>query len=74
MQAPLPTPVANSMPQQQQQQQQQPQAQPLQREMVVNALKKHMMQLDCSQDEYAEKFESVSLHALSTVMAHAKKS
>ncbi|EIE21483.1 WD40 repeat-like protein [Coccomyxa subellipsoidea C-169] len=57
-QAPLPTPVANSM--QQQQQQQPPQAQPLQREMVVNALKKHMMQLDCSQDGYAEKFESVS--------------
>ncbi|KAK9908488.1 hypothetical protein WJX75_008589 [Coccomyxa subellipsoidea] len=50
----LPNPVANS------QQQQQPQQSQMSREMVVSALKKHMMQLDCSQEEYADKFQSVS--------------
>ena len=56
MQGSLPNPVANS-------QQQQPQQSQMSREMVVSALKKHMMQLDCSQEEYADKFQSVSMHA-----------
>ena len=55
MQAPLPTPVATS--------QQQPQQPQMSREMIITALKNLMMQLDCSPEEYGDKFQSVSLHA-----------
>lgn len=48
---------------------QQPQQPQLSREMVIGALKKLMMQLDCSQEDYTEKFQSVSVPAC-TPLSH----